>query len=98
MKVFGLSKRLAPTAVLLIHCEDGRPPRRFAFWRRVKTAGSPIPDFIKSSGVLMAPLLMMTLPPAASEMVDMVPLELAITPVATLPLRTTRLTQVPLCR
>lgn len=98
MKVFGLSKRPAPTAVLLIQDEEGRPPSLFACPRRVKTAGSPMPDFIKSSGDFKAPLLMMTLPFVASEMVDMTPLELAMTPVATLPVRTMRLTQVPLCR
>ena len=98
MKVFGLSKRPAPTAVLLIQDEGGREPSLLAAWRRSRTAGSPMPDFIKSSGDFKAPLLMMTLPLAARETVDMTPLELVTTPVATLPVRTTLLTQTPLCR
>ena len=98
MKVFGLSKRPAPTPVLLIQDVEGRPLSLLACSRRVRTAGSPMPDFIRSSGDFSAPLLMMIRPFAAREMVDMTPLELAMTPVAVLPVRTTRLTQVPLCR
>ena len=98
MKVFGLSKRPAPTAVLLIQEEGGRPPSLLACSRRVRTAGSPMPDFIRSSGVFRAPLLRMIRPVAEREMVVRTPLELAMTPVAVLPVRTTRLTQVPLCR
>ena len=98
MKVFGLSKRPAPTAVLLIQDEEGRPPSLLACSRRVRTAGSPMPDFIRSSGDFRAPLLITILPVAEREMVDMTPLELAMTPVARLPVRTTRLTQVPLCK
>ena len=98
MKVSGLSKRRAPTAVLLIQDEAGRPVSLLACCRRVRTAGSPMPDFMRSSGDFRAPLLMMTLPLEESEMVEMTPLVLATTPVATLPVRRTRSTQTPLCR
>lgn len=98
MKVFGLSKRPAPTAVLLIQDEGGREPSLLACWRRSRTAGSPMPDFIKSSGDFKAPLLMMTRPLGEREMLDTTPLTLATTPVARLPVRRTRLTQTPLWR
>ena len=87
MKVLGLSKRPAPTAVLLIQDEGGIPFNLLAFWRVSKTAGSPMADFIKSSGDFKAPLLMMILPLGARATLEMTPLELATTPVATFPVR-----------
>ena len=98
MNVFGLSKRPAPTAVLLIQDEEGTPPSLLACWRRVRTAGSPMADFISSSGDFNAPPLITTLPLADREKVVDTPPTVATTPVATLPLRMTRWTQAPLCR
>ena len=95
MNVLGLSKSPAPTAVLFIHCEDGRPERRPALDRRVRVAGSPIPDFMRSSGDLRAPPERITRPFGASDIVVMVPETFARTPVAALPVRKTRWTQVP---
>lgn len=124
MKVFGLSKSPAPTAVLLIQEEEGSPPSWLA-WEScwwvgsqhfvieakhsaglrseealtvVRTAGSPIPDFINSSGDFNAPPLRMTRPVADNLMVLVTPPLTTTTPVATPPVRTTRWTQVPLCK
>lgn len=82
IKVLGLSKSPAPTALLLTHEEEGSPPSWLAVDSVVRTAGSPMPDFINSSGDLSAPPLAITLPLADRLMVLITPPALTTTPVA----------------
>lgn len=85
IKVLGLLNKPALTAVLLIHEEEGSPPSWFACERVVSMAGSPMLDFISSSGDFNAPPLRITLLVADKEMVLVVLLALMMTPVATPP-------------
>lgn len=99
MKVFGLSKRPVPTAVLSIQSLCWRVgERRFAVCRRVRMLGSPMPEFIRSAGVKSAPAERITFPFGARSTTFSCPSRRTVTPVVVRPVRSARRTLVPLWR